>query len=152
MSFWISFLTVVILDQASKFYIRSNFLLGQSLPILGDYLTLIYRENTGAAFGILSGARWFFIITSALSVALAVLLYPKLESIGPFMPLALGLTAGGALGNLIDRVNRAAVTDFICVKYFPAVFNAADSAIVVGGFIMGLTLILYHKAGPIDNV
>lgn len=141
--FWIPFLGVVLLDQLSKWYIRSNFALGQSLPVIGEWLQVVYKENAGAAFGILAGARWLFIIASAVSVVLAICLYPKLDPFGRFMVAALGLVAGGALGNLIDRINQVTVTDFIYVKHFPAVFNIADSAIVAGSCIMGIMLIIY---------
>ncbi len=140
--FWIPFLGVVVLDQLSKWYIRSNFALGQSLPIIGEWLQIVYRENAGAAFGILAGARWLFIVTSAISVVLAVLLHPKLYSFGRPMVMALGLVAGGALGNLIDRIHQTTVTDFIYLKYFPAVFNVADAAIVIGAFMIGIMLII----------
>lgn len=143
MIFWIPFLGVVLLDQLSKWYIRSNFAIGQSLPIIGEWLQIVYRENAGAAFGILAGARWLFIVISAISVVLAILLYPRLYSFGRPVIVALGLVAGGALGNLIDRIHQTTVTDFIYVKYFPAVFNVADSAIVVGAFVIGIMLIVY---------
>ncbi|MGI6163675.1 MAG: signal peptidase II [Bacillota bacterium] len=143
--FWFSFLGVLFLDQLSKWYIRSNFALGQSLPVAGRWLQIVYRENAGAAFGILAGARWLFVAISIVSVALAVVLYPKVQHLGWYVVMALGLVAGGALGNVIDRVHHVTVTDFICVRYFPAVFNVADSAIVVGAFILGIALTVYSQ-------
>ena len=98
--FWFSFLGVLFLDQLSKWYIRSNFALGQSLPVAGRWLQIVYRENAGAAFGILAGARWLFVAISIVSVALAVVIYPKVQHLGWYVVMALGLVAGGALGNV----------------------------------------------------
>ena len=151
MVFWIPFVGVTTLDQISKGFIRSNFVPGQSLPLLGEWLKLVYTENPGAAFGIFSGARWLFIATSSISIILTMLLYPRLKGFGPFMPLALGLIAGGALGNLIDRMKQVTVTDFIYLKHFPAVFNLADLAIVLGCFVMGIFLISSYRIGQSDD-
>lgn len=155
MGFWIPFVVVVLLDQLSKAYIRSNFAVGDSVQILGEWLQLVYRENPGAAFGMLAGARWLFIVISAMSIALAICLYPRLSSFGThgrFMVPALGLVAGGALGNLIDRVRQTTVTDFIYLKHFPAVFNIADSAIVTGSIALGIMLIIYtYRSGQSDG-
>ncbi len=145
MVFWVSFLGVLFLDQLSKWYIRSHFALGQSLPVVGQWLQIVYRENAGAAFGILAGARWLFVLISIVSVALAVFLYPKAQHLGWYVVAALGFVAGGALGNVLDRVHHVTVTDFICVRYFPAVFNVADSAIVVGAFVLGIVLTVYSQ-------
>jgi signal peptidase II len=57
--------------------------------------------------------------------------------------VSLGFVVGGTVGNLIDRVFRGTVTDFISVKYFPAVFNVADSAIVVGSLVLIICIVFY---------
>jgi signal peptidase II len=151
LAFWISFAAVALLDQLTKWYVRSHFAVGESMQIIGSWVQLVYRENPGAAFGMLAGARWLFMGISAVSVALTMCLYPRLSSYGPssrFMVPALGLVAGGALGNLIDRARQATVTDFIHVKHFPAVFNIADSAIVTGSIILGIVLIIHtYRSG-----
>ncbi|MGI6627306.1 MAG: signal peptidase II [Bacillota bacterium] len=145
MAFWIPFLGILAFDQLSKWYVRSNFALGQSLPVIGKWLQVVYRENAGAAFGILSGARWFFVAASIISIGFAVFLYPRLEYLGWHVVAGLGFVAGGALGNVIDRVCQGTVTDFISVRYFPAVFNVADSGIVVGSFVLAIALIIYSQ-------
>ena len=156
MGFLIPFVAVVLADQWSKAYIRSNFAVGESMQIIGEWLQLVYRENPGAAFGMLAGARWLFISISTVSIALAMLLYSRLSSFGTpsrVMVPALGLVAGGALGNLVDRVRQATVTDFIYVKHFPAVFNIADSAIVIGSIILGIMLVTYtYRSGQSGGI
>ena len=145
MTFWLSFLCVLSLDQISKWYVRSSFAIGESVPVLGPWLQLIYRENAGAAFGILPGGRWFFIGISLLSVGFAVFFYPKAYEFGWYSVVALGFVAGGALGNVIDRIHHETVTDFICIRYFPAVFNIADFAIVAGAFLSAITLLVHYQ-------
>ncbi len=149
-------MVVVLLDQSSKWFVRSNFAVGDTVQIIGNWLQLVYRENPGAAFGMLAGARWLFMIISAVSIALAMCLYPRLNSFGAYnrvMVPALGLVAGGALGNLIDRARQVTVTDFIYVKHFPAVFNIADSAIVTGSIILGIVLVIHtYRSGQSGDI
>lgn len=135
---------MVILDQASKLWIKLNFTLGQCKSILGDLLIFTYWENPGAAFGLLPGATHLFVLISVLSVAGSVFIYYKYRPYGLLGGIALGLISGGAFGNLIDRAVKGKVTDFISFKYFAPVFNVADSAIVVGAFLLGF-LILFFK-------
>ncbi|QUL98722.1 MAG: signal peptidase II [Candidatus Fermentithermobacillus carboniphilus] len=145
MIFWSVFSGVLILDQLTKWYVRSHFTFGQSRPILGDLLKITYWENPGAAFGLFPGATSFFVITSILSVIMSIIFYPKAEEYGWPVGVALGLISGGAMGNLLDRLRQGTVTDFISFRYFSPIFNLADSAIVVGAFVIGLVLLLSSK-------
>ncbi len=138
--FWFSFMTVFTLDQFSKYYIRNRFSVGQSLPVIGQWIQIVYKENPGAAFGIMPHARWLLICTSIVSIVLAIFLHHKLYLTSDAAVIAFGLVAGGAFGNVVDRICQTTVTDFIYVKYFPAVFNIADSAIVIGSLMIALML------------
>jgi signal peptidase II len=114
------------------------------LPVL-DF-TLLY--NKGAAFSFLADQsgwqRWFF---TAVSVGVSVMLIVWIKRLprgAVWLPIALALILGGAIGNLIDRVIYGHVVDFISVhwnnRYFPA-FNIADSAITLGAIMMVLDVI-----------
>ncbi len=122
---------IVLADQVSKKLIRDRLLLGESWPDPDWFVKFTHVTNSGAAFGILQGQTTFLIVTSLLGLAAIVLyyLYPPLEH--GFLRAALGLQLGGAIGNLIDRVARGEVTDFVDFRHFPA-FNVADSAITIG--------------------
>ena len=138
--FWICLLAVVALDQVIKFAVSANMHLGESLPLIEGLVYVTYVLNTGAAFSILQGQRWFFLVITP--VVLAVLLWyvrgvPKKDKL---QQLALALFCGGALGNFIDRLRFGAVTDFIDFRFFP-VFNVADSCIVVGAILLGWRLL-----------
>lgn len=134
---------ILVLDQLSKYYIRSNFTVGESLPVINEWVKLLYTENAGAAFGILEGGRWVFVLTSSVFIVLAALLYPRVQAFGWPIMVSLGFVVGGTVGNLIDRVFRGTVTDFVSVKYFPAAFNVADAAIVVGCLVLIICIVFY---------
>lgn len=127
-------------------WVRANLLLGQPKAVIGDLLSLVLWENPGAAFGMFPGATIFFIITGGLSVVAAIVLHSRIPDKSPIIPVTLGLIAGGALGNLIDRVRfNGNVTDFISLKFFPPVFNLADSFIVIGAITLGIYLLFFLK-------
>jgi signal peptidase II len=131
---------VVCCDQASKFWIAGNLSLYESWPVLPGFFSLTHLTNTGAAFGFLAGrpAVWrhvFFIGIALVALCVIIIMYRRLRHESYFYELSLGLIAGGALGNLIDRVRLGSVVDFLDVyvgcHHWPA-FNVADLAITVG--------------------
>ncbi len=148
--FPITALLVVVADQLSKLWIRSNLAIGESLFEVG-FFRLTRVHNTGAAFGLFQGQSFLLTIIALVGVA-ALLLYAfffhhKLPFLGNRLSkLALGLVLGGTVGNLIDRIYLGYVTDFITVSIWPA-FNIADSAIVVGITILVYSLLRVARAG-----
>jgi signal peptidase II len=131
---------VVVLDQVTKYLVRANLALGESVPDEGP-LRITYVTNTGAAFGILQGQTVFLVVTTFFGLAAILLyyLYPPMEH--GVLRVALSLQLGGAVGNLADRVRVGRVTDFIDVGPWPS-FNVADSSIVVGvAVIIGFFLL-----------
>lgn len=134
----------VFLDQITKFLVVQNISEGASVEGIRGVFRLTYIENKGAAFGILSEHRWVFMILSVIAIA-AILFYlwrEKPESI--LARLALGMILGGGIGNMIDRVLRGAVIDFVDVELirFPYIFNVADAFVCVGCVLLILYLIL----------
>lgn len=149
MVFWLTMLVSVLVDYSSKNFIRANYALGESREILGSLLRFTYWENSGAAFGMLQGATPYLALVSVGCVILAVLIAPKMTGYGTWVLIALGLVAGGAFGNLIDRVKFGGVTDFISIKFFAPLFNVADTAIVFGAILMGI-FFLFAGKGSIE--
>jgi len=143
-------LAVVVLDQATKALVMERFAMFELLPVIPGLFNLTYLTNTGAAFGMLAGAptiwRQVFFVGVALA-ALGVLgfSYRQFRSQGTIFAHAIGLIAGGAVGNLLDRLRFGAVVDFLDfylgTHHWPA-FNVADSAITIGVglFILGSIL------------
>jgi len=142
-------LLIVVADQLSKFWIRSNLATGESLFEVG-FFRLTRIHNTGAAFGLFQGQSFLLTIIASVAVA-ALLLYTLFfHHKFPFLDnrlgkLALGLVLGGTVGNLIDRIHLGYVTDFIDFNLWPA-FNIADSAVVVGIIILVYSLIGLARA------
>lgn len=126
---------VLLADQASKAAIRDHLVLGERVDVLGP-LELTFVHNKGVAFGLAGGAGIGLVLTTALALAVVAYLFAR-NPTRPGMWVAVGLLAGGALGNLADRVRADAVTDFIHVGSWPA-FNLADVAISAGVLLLVL--------------
>lgn len=106
-------------------------------------------ENTGAAWSILEGQTWLFILIVVIFFALIVFMIWKKMIVRKPELLCLAAISGGALGNLIDRVARGSVTDMIATDFisFPT-FNVADSFITVGCFALGIYIVFFSKDKP----
>lgn len=131
----ISALIVVCLDQLTKILASGLLFPGESRTVIEGVLDLTLVHNPGAVFGILRGANSFFIIFSAAFVFLVFFYLREFEKKFPGSSLPAGLMAGGAAGNLVDRVRLGYVVDFIDFKIWP-VFNIADAAITAGVIIL----------------
>jgi len=135
-------LLVLVLDQVSKTWFSAN--LEYARPwVITDFFNFTLLHNTGAAFSFLSDSggwqRWFFSVIAAVVSVVLVVWLARLDAAKRCEAAALGLVLGGALGNLMDRVQFGYVVDFIVVhyqsNYWPA-FNIADSAICVGAVLL----------------
>ena len=150
-SFLLTALLVVVADQLSKLWIRSNLLVGQPLFEVGFFQIIRLPLNTGAAFGLFQDQSFALTIVAIVGIA-AILLYALLiYRRFPFLNnllgrSALGLILGGTIGNLIDRLRFGGVTDFISIGIWPA-FNIADATIVVGVILFAYSLLPLARAG-----
>jgi signal peptidase II len=124
---------IVGLDQATKAVVRARMApSGPSVPVLGDLLRLTYVRNLGASFGMMPGYRPLFIAVSVCVLVAVAAFVVRRRPQRPWIVVALGLVAGGALGNLVDRLVFGWVTDFIRIPFDFPVFNVADSSVVIG--------------------
>lgn len=142
------FLSILIIaaDQLSKFFIVSNFQLGESIKIIDGFLYITHTRNTGAAWGIFGEHTEYLAIFSVVAtIALIILLLYIKRAFGAF---SLALIIGGAVGNAIDRIRLGWVVDFIDAYIFgydfPA-FNVADSAITAGVFLLIIYMLFVHR-------
>ncbi len=130
--------SVTVIDQLTKFLLASTIdsqRIASRVEIVDSWLALEYTENRGAAFGLFSGLAP---ILAGVSIAiLAALLWHFLRQVRPplWQTVATGAIAGGAIGNLIDRIRLGYVIDFVSVGPWPN-FNVADSAITVGVLVL----------------
>ena len=151
---------VAIVDQLTKLWIMTTFALHEQQNIIPGVFNLVYVTNTGAAFGFLAGSKnllrqAFFVAVAIIALIVIVFAYGHLKRQGRIFVYALGLIAGGAVGNLIDRLRFGSVVDFLDFylgSYHWPAFNVADSAITVGValFLLG-TLLQHQKQTKEDN-
>ena len=131
MCFLLVALLVIIFDQLTKYYVVSNFYLGESVPVIENIFHWTYILNPGAAFGMFEGSRWFFVVI-AIGVLVGIwYMKDEINEGGWMMQYGAALFGGGAIGNLIDRARSGLVIDFFDFRIWP-VFNVADIAICVG--------------------
>ncbi len=137
----------IIADQISKFFVLRDLKPIADYPLWDGVLHFHYAENTGASFGMLPGFKWvFFSLAILFVVATFVFVLIKKNKLDKFALITLGLICGGALGNAIDRIRFGYVVDFIYVKLINfAIFNIADSCIVVGGILLAIYVLFFYK-------
>lgn len=126
-------LLVVAVDQLTKAWALATLFPGHARPLWGPWLTLRLVRNSGAAFGVLAHSSPLLGAFGAVAVALTTLVAWRTADRG--LRLGLALLAGGAVGNLLDRLLRGAVVDFLSLPFWP-VFNVADASIVVGAALV----------------
>jgi signal peptidase II len=140
------------LDQLAKYLIVTHLHEGQLVPVLGQVLQLHYVTNSGAAFSLASGFTWILSIVAVGVVVFIVWFSRRIRSLG--WATVFGLVLGGAAGNLTDRLFREPgfgtghVVDFLQVYGFPAIFNIADSGIVVA---MAIFILLSLRGVGLDG-
>ena len=139
---WISVLVIAV-DQLTKLWIERTMALGDAFAVL-PVLDIVRAHNSGAAFSFLASAggwqRWAFsVLAVTVSVALIVWLRSIARATHGLLACGLSLILGGAIGNVIDRIEHGYVVDFVYahwgLHYFPA-FNVADSAISIGAVLV----------------
>ena len=129
---------VVAADQLTKALVRAEIPYGTAVPVLPGVVQLTHVENTGAAFSILGGARWFFLALVVVFLAVAAVLIRRKIISKPAELWALAAICGGALGNAVDRAVSGTVTDMIEPLFINfAVFNVADIFITCGAVLLG---------------
>ncbi len=141
-------LLVVLADQLSKTWIRTNLALGQSLGDVG-FFRILHVQNTGAAFGLFKDHSLTLTVVDIIGIIVILILIFILRSRwslydSMLVRTGLGLVMGGTIGNLIDRLHIGHVTDFLDFKVWP-VFNVADSSTVIGSIIIACCLIFMTK-------
>jgi signal peptidase II len=132
---------VVILDQGAKALVEANLVPGEQVDLVGP-LSLTLAHNRGVAFGLADGGGAALVAFSALALLFVGCLFAR-DPARTGVWVAVGLLAGGALGNLADRVRVGEVTDYIDLLSWPP-FNLADVAITLGVALLALS---YIRAG-----
>ncbi len=134
---------VLIADQISKYYIISNFNIGDSCGFLNGFIDIIYINNKGGAWGIFEGKTWTLLSITAFLMIVCLVVLIKYGKKSKLFFWSVNLILFGGLGNMIDRIFRDGnVVDFLHFEFFPQfpIFNIADCVVVCGG---GLLIIYF---------
>lgn len=136
-------------DQATKLWARHTLRGQPTVEVIPGYLDLEYHQNPGSAFGLLSdvpGARYILIGVGAVALYVVWRMIRDVQHRQRMADVAFGFVAGGALGNVIDRIYLGEVVDFIVMhfhrKYIWPAYNVADVALVIG---VGLLLLVLGR-------
>ena len=123
---------VIAADQFTKYLVRSSMQPGDSIPVLGSWLRILYVRNTGTAFSMFAGNRWITVVfTSLLIIACLIFVVHEARHGSRVISVLLTFVVAGGVSNLIDRLVLGYVTDMISCGNF-AVFNVADIAVTCG--------------------
>ena len=150
--FFISAFLVIVIDQITKYLIRTSMKMFDAVLIIKDIFQITYIENTGISFGLLGGAenpvkRWALVAIVSVAVIMITCYWLLNRKNNILFDLSCGFIVGGAIGNLIDRIIKGSVTDFIEIGYkeitWP-VFNMADTFVSIGVFLFFIYYVLYE--------
>ena len=148
---------IIIFDQWTKSLIIKNVMLYEVLPV-NSFINITHQENAGAAFSILSNAggwqRWFLsVLAICISIYIVFWLFRLRNQDQIILSIGLSLVLGGAIGNVIDRIQLGYVIDYIQVFImgwpFPS-FNIADASITVGAVILIIDALFISKNSVFD--
>lgn len=148
----ITVISVIALDQATKLLAIKHLMPIKKLPIITGVFNLRYVENTGAAFSMLQGQRFFLVVVPMIVIIAIVylLISDKIKSrLGSW---SLAVILSGAIGNLVDRIMHGYVVDMFDFELisFP-VFNVADIAVTVGAILFFIYAIFFYEEKGLKN-
>jgi signal peptidase II len=133
---------VVALDQGAKALVEANLVPGEQVEVLGP-IGLTLAHNRGVAFGLADGGGAALVALTVVALLFVGVLFAS-NPARPGMWIAIGLLAGGAFGNLVDRVRVGEVSDYLDVLSWPP-FNLADIAITLGVAVLALSYLREHS-------
>ncbi len=144
---------ILFIDQVSKFIISQKIPIYSRLNIIPGFFDLIHIHNRGAIFGFLSrsGSQlvyYFLMVASFVAFSLVLYYFFKTSPQEKFLEISLSLILAGALGNLIDRIFRGYVIDFVDLyvkKWHWPAFNIADASVSIGAVFLILILLFKRR-------
>lgn len=136
---------IIILDQLTKYLVRANMQPGDRIPVIGDWMSIYYVQNTGTAFSMFSGNQFVTVfLTSVLIIFCIVFIVKEAREGQRVIPALFTFVAAGGISNMIDRLTLGYVTDMISCGSF-AVFNVADIGVTCGCVLTMVALLILYK-------
>lgn len=145
---------LVALDQWVKHWARTWLKPLGHKPFINGFLRFTYTENQGAAFGMLQGARWFFLALTVVVLIVLCVYYVRMPRTRIYWAARIPMIVviAGAFGNFIDRFRTGVVVDMFEFEFitFP-IFNVADMCLVSGTIVLAFVLLFVLKETPLDG-
>ena len=138
----ISALALGGIDQIIKYFVFENLTRSGAVDVIPYLLSLLYVENRGVAFGMFQNMQWLFAIFTVIIIAGMIFLIVKKYFSGKLFYIGSALIIGGGIGNLIDRVFRGFVIDYLQLSFFPPVCNFADYCVTIGAVLFVISIFI----------
>ncbi|ARD06760.1 signal peptidase II [Lactobacillus amylolyticus] len=139
-------LFIVLADQGLKFYIATNFHLGEVQQVIPGILSFTYLQNNGAAWNVLPGQMWLFYAISIVTIGVCLYFLFNKKYKNTWFDAGIALVLGGIIGNFIDRLHLKYVVDMLQLDFIHFnIFNIADSAITVGVILIFIYLVFFDE-------
>ena len=136
---------VIALDQFTKYLVRTNMQPGDRIPVIGNWMSIYYIQNTGTAFSMFRGNQFVTVfLTSALIIFCIVFIVKEHREGQRLIAVLFTFVAAGGISNMIDRLTLGFVTDMISCGSF-AVFNVADIGVTCGCILSMIALLVLYK-------
>ncbi len=145
--------TVLVLDQITKAWLVANVTVGEVVQVVGDYIRLVFNQNSGALFGLFRDQAILFGLVS-LGVIALIVTYHGRSPRSLYLSIALGFLLGGALGNMVDRLRLGYVVDFVDIgigDFRWYTFNLADAAISIAIVMLIAVAVVPNVARVVDG-
>lgn len=150
----ISFILLLSIDQATKYWVTRSMELHASIPVIKGVFEIHYIQNPGAAWGILANKQILFYVITVIAMAVGIWFYIRCKQSGSFRDLRVLviLILAGAAGNFVDRLRFRYVIDFLYFKLidFP-VFNIADCYATIGFFLLTVLILFKYKEEDFEH-
>lgn len=151
----ISVILLILLDQLTKIWAVVRLKDQPEISLIRRVFELQYLENRGSAFGMMQGARVFFIISTIVLFLLVCVIYIRIPKEKMYLPLRViaVLFLAGAAGNFIDRVRQGFVVDFFYFSLinFP-IFNVADIYVTTATIALIVFILFYYKEADLERI
>ncbi len=141
-------LILVLCDQILKILVTNLIPFNDSVPFINNLLYITNIKNYGAAFGIMQNTRFLLIGFAVLALVLIYFTFIKGKKLNKLEIISYSLLISGIIGNLIDRIIRGYVVDYVEFHLFNypfPIFNLADACIVIGAIIFAINIIRGDK-------
>ena len=151
----ISVILLILLDQLTKIWAVVRLKDQPAISLIRGVFELQCLENRGSAFGMMQGARVFFIISTIVLFLLVCVIYIRIPKEKMYLPLRViaVLFLAGAAGNFIDRVRQGFVVDFFYFSLinFP-IFNVADIYVTTATIALIVFILFYYKEADLERI